>query len=340
MKTSILDYNLPEELIAQEPIEPRDHSRLMVVNRESGEIAHDYFYNLTDYLKDCLIVFNDSMVFPARMVGRLPTGGRVEVLLLRKVEEGLWRCLVKPARKFKEGKEIVFNEKIKAIVREYLGKGERLLEFVSNNKRRANDQELKETGQVPLPPYIKKEIPDAGRYQTVYAKEEGSVAAPTAGLHFTPSLIERLKENGNTIVYITLHVGTFTFKPIQENEIEEHRISEEIYEINEYEAETINEALRQGKRLVAVGTTTVRALESASKNGIIIPGKRTTDLFIYPGYKFKVVKSMITNFHLPRTTLLALVYAFGGVELMKRAYLTAVEKRYRFYSFGDAMLII
>lgn len=340
MKTSILDYDLPEELIAQEPIEPRDHSRLMVVKRKTGEILHDYFYNLTDYLRDCLIVFNDSRVFPARMIGNLATGGKVEVLLLRKVEEGLWRCLVKPAKKFKSGKEIFFNQKIKAIVRDYIGKGERLLEFVSNNERRASDQELKETGQIPLPPYIKKELPNAGRYQTVYAKEEGSVAAPTAGLHFTPSLIEKLKNQGNTIVYITLHVGTFTFKPIQEDEIEKHRISEEIYEISEYEAETINEALKQGKKLVAVGTTTVRALESASKNGIIVPGKRTTDLFIYPGYKFKVVQSMITNFHLPRTTLLALVYAFGGIELMRKAYLTAVKERYRFYSFGDAMLII
>jgi S-adenosylmethionine:tRNA ribosyltransferase-isomerase len=339
MKTSILDYKLPKELIAQEPIEPRDHARLMVVDRKGGSIIHDYFYNLDRYLKDTVIVFNDSRVFPSRLDARFTTGGKAEILLLRKEGEGLWKCLVKPAWKFKPGKELLLKGSLRAKVIAYEGKGERKIFIFEGNNLPASDEELKKAGQVPLPPYIKKELKDPEKYQTVYAKEEGSTAAPTAGLHFTPELIERLKTD-NEIVFITLHVGAFTFKPIEEEEIENHQVSEEEYEITPYEAEIINHAIASGKKVVAVGTTTVRALESAFKDKMIVPGKNKTNLFIYPGYKFQVVDAMITNFHLPRTTLLALVYAFGGIELMRKAYEEAIEKKYRFYSFGDAMLIL
>lgn len=339
MKTSILDYELPPELIAQEPVEPRDHSRLMIVDRNSQKIIHDHFFNLDRYLSDVLLVFNDSRVFPARMEAKFLTGGKAEILLLRKQQKGLWKCLVKPARKFRPGRELTLGNNLKARVIAYEGKGERSILFVNEHNMPASDAELKKAGQVPLPPYIKKELKDKERYQTVYAREEGSAAAPTAGLHFTPELIERLKER-NDIVYITLHVGTFTFKPIEEDEIEKHEIGEEEYEISAYEAEKINEAIECGKKIVAVGTTTVRALESAFEGGKVVPGRKTTRLFIYPGYKFKIVDAMITNFHLPRTTLLALVYAFGGIDLMKKAYEEAIKQRYRFYSFGDAMLIL
>lgn len=339
MKTEILNYKLPKNLIAQEPVEPRDHSNLMVIDRKTGSIVHDKFYNLANYVKDSLIVFNDSRVFPAKIEGNLATGGKVEILLLRKAGEGRWICLTKPARKFKPGKEIQINEELKGRVIEYLGKGLRVIEFMKGNGL-AEDIEIKKAGKIPLPPYIKKEIKNNNRYQTVYAREEGSIAAPTAGLHFTPELIEKLEQADNEIVYITLHVGTFTFKPINTEEIEDFEIGEEEYEITEFEAEAINKAVGEGKKIVAVGTTTVRALESAYIEGKIVPGRRKTKLFIYPGYQFKVVDAMITNFHLPKTTLLALVYAFGGVELMKKAYEIAVEKKYRFYSFGDAMLIL
>lgn len=340
MKTDILDYDLPEELIAQKPVEPRDHSRLMVVVRSTGEIIHDRFYNLPKYIADSLFVFNDSKVFPARIEGRLETGGRAEMLLVRKIEDGCWKALVKPARKFTKNKKIYLDNGIVATVKEYSGKGERVLIFQNSSGKPASDDDLKKAGQIPLPPYIKVSLGDNNRYQTVYAREEGSIAAPTAGLHFTTELIEKLKNAGNDVVFITLHVGTFTFRPITSENIEEHSISEEVFEISEYEARKINEAIESQKRVVAVGTTTVRALESAFKDGKIMFGRQSSNLFIYPGYRFQVVDSLITNFHLPRTTLLALVYAFGGIELMKRAYKEAVKNRYRFFSFGDAMLII
>lgn len=339
MKTSILDYELPKELIAQEPCEPRDHARLMVVSRKEGTIVHDRFYNLHRYLRDTLIVFNDSKVFPAKMEGRLDTGGKVEILLLRKVAENSWISLVRPGRKFKTGRRIFFDAGVEGVVAGYKGRGQRIIDFFKGGAP-ASDDDLKKAGRIPLPPYIKRTEISEDSYQTVYASEEGSVAAPTAGLHFTTELIENLKNAGNKVVFITLHVSAFTFKPIETENIEEHEIGEEVYEISDYEAKIINEAIENSMKVVAVGTTTVRALESAFEGGRISPGKKTTRLFIYPGYSFKVVDAMITNFHLPKTTLLALVYAFGGIELMKKAYGEAVKEKYRFYSFGDGMLIL
>lgn len=339
MKTSILDYELPKELIAQEPCEPRDHARLMVVDRKKGTIVHDLFYNLHRYVKDSLIVFNDSKVFPARMEGRLDTGGKAEVLLLRKAGEGIWITLAKPGRKFKTGRRVFFEGGVEGVVAGRSDGGQKIIEFFKEGKP-ASDEDLKKAGKIPLPPYIKKTEISEDSYQTVYACEEGSVAAPTAGLHFTTELIEKMKQAGNEVVFITLHVGTFTFKPIETEKIEQHEIGEEIYEISDYEAKVINEAIEKSMKVVAVGTTTVRALESAFEDGKILSGRKTTRLFIYPGYRFKVVDAMITNFHLPRTTLLALVYAFGGIELMRKAYEEAVREKYRFYSFGDGMLIL
>lgn len=340
MKTEILNYELPEELIAQEPVEPRDHSRLMVVHRENKTISHDHFYNLDRHLSDCLIVFNDSRVFPARIEGRTEKGGRVELLLLRKVSENSWIAMVKPAKKFSPGKKFYFQEGIECLVDSYEGKGVRKVSFFEKDGSSVKETRLKEIGLIPLPPYIKRPLENPGRYQTIYSSEEGSVAAPTAGLHFTNELLEKLVSRGNELVFITLHVGTFTFKPIEAEEIEKHEVSEEEYEISSYEAEIINRAIKEKRKVVAVGTTVVRALESAYEDGTIVPGRRKTNLFIYPGYKFKVVDALITNFHLPRTSLLALVYAFGGIELIKKAYETAVKERYRFFSFGDAMLIL
>lgn len=340
MKTEILDYHLPKELIAQEPVEPRDHSRLMIIDRKSGSVSHDYFFNLANYLKDTLIVLNDSRVFPARLEGRTEAGGKVEVLLLRKKSGNSWLSLVKPAKKFAQGKKFFFENGIYCTVESYAGKGQRILAFYDSFGKAVSEKELKQIGAVPLPPYIKKEIKDPSRYQTVYSKEEGSVAAPTAGLHFTNELLEKLRKTGNDVVFITLHVGAFTFKPIEADEIEKHKIQEEEYEISDYEAEVINKAYEEGRKIVAVGTTVVRALESAFVGGSVQAGKRSTNLFIYPGYQFKVVGALITNFHLPRTSLLALVYAFGGIDLIKKAYEIAIKEKYRFYSFGDAMLIL
>lgn len=340
MKTEILEYYLPKELIAQEPVEPRDHSRLMIVSRSDSSISHDYFYNLSNYIKDSVIVFNDSRVFPARIEFVFETGGKAEILLVRKIFPESWLCFVKPAKKFRVGRVLKICPDIFATVKSYVSPGQREIIITDSSGAVLSDESVKRLGKLPVPPYIKKYPEDPERYQTVYAKEEGSIAAPTAGLHFTPELIRRLEDSRNTVVHITLHVGAFTIRPIQTENIENHTVSEEEYEISEYEAELINRAFEKGRRVVAVGTTVVRALESSYENGRIEPGRRKTDLFIYPGYEFKAVDSLITNFHLPRTSLLALVYAFAGVDLGRSAYEIAVRERYRFYSFGDAMLIL
>lgn len=333
------DFTLPSELIAQEPVEPRDRARLMVVDRKSSTIKHSQFNCLPDYLKKGdLLVFNDTKVFPARIEGKLETGSRVEILLVKNVEGNVWECLTKPAKKFKPGKVIfIENAGIEAQVVGYRGPGLRLLDFKCEGDLISI---LRKVGKVPLPPYIKKEFKNPERYQTVYAKKEGSTAAPTAGLHFTPGLLERIREKGIETVFVTLHIGPGTFKPISTERIENHKIHSEVYEVSREAAEKINNAISEGRRVIAVGTTVVRTLESAFQGGKIAPGSSETDLYIVPGYKFKVVDAMITNFHLPKSTLLVLVSAFARRELIMKAYQEAINKRYRFFSFGDAMLIL
>ena len=326
MKLSDFDYQLPKELIAQEPAESRDSSRLLVL-REG--IEHRSFRDIPEYLEPGdVLVINDTKVLKARIFGKKSTGGKIEALILRKVEDNLWEALVKG--RVKEGSVLEFSGHTAKVIEKDEGKA--FLEF-------SEDPSLimEEQGVYPLPPYIKKYRGDMERYQTVFAKKDGAVAAPTAGLHFTPELLKSIGKKGVDMVHITLHVGWGTFKPVKVENIEEHRMESEWYEISGEAAERINS--REG-RLFAVGTTTVRSLESSSVNGAIIPGAGETDLFIYPGYEFKSgMDALITNFHLPKSTLLMLVTAFGGYERIMKAYRVAVEERYRFFSFGDAMLI-
>ena len=335
----LFNYQLPAELIAQEPVEPRDASRLLVVERASGSLTDSTFARIGSYLRQGdLLVLNDTKVIPALLEARLPTGGAVSVLLLKEREPDVWECLVKPARKLLPGRTITIEgSRLVGRVEEYVEPGIRTIRFSGTDDVRA---ELLRAGAPPLPPYIKKRDIALARYQTVYARREGSAAAPTAGLHFTDRLLAELSAAGIDIAYVTLHVGLDTFKPVTEENPEEHVIHREWMEIAPEEAEKINEAKREGRRVVAVGTTSVRALESAWVDGSVVPGTKETDLYIVPGYRFRVVDALVTNFHLPRTTLLLLVGAFCGQELLKRAYRHAIEERYRFYSFGDAMLIL
>jgi S-adenosylmethionine:tRNA ribosyltransferase-isomerase len=335
----LFNYQLPAELIAQEPVEPRDASRLLVVERASGSLTDSTFARIGSYLRPGdLLVLNDTKVIPALLEARLPTGGAVSVLLLKEREPDVWECLVKPARKLLPGRTITIEgSPLVGRVEEYLEPGIRTIRFFGADDVRTA---LLNAGAPPLPPYIKKRDVALARYQTVYARREGSAAAPTAGLHFTGRLLAELSAAGIDIAYVTLHVGLDTFKPVTEENPEEHVIHREWMEIAPEEAEKINEAKREGRRVVAVGTTSVRALESAWVDGSVVPGTKETDLYIVPGYRFRVVDALVTNFHLPRTTLLLLVGAFCGQELLKRAYRHAIEERYRFYSFGDAMLIL
>jgi len=340
MRTEEFDYNLPKELIAQDPAEPRDSSRLMVIHRETGVIEDRIFRDIGQYLKpgDCLVV-NNTKVIPARLKGeKAHTGGKVEIFLLSEIEEDLWEALVKPGRRLRPGTEVILGEgKLLAKIEKRLAGGERLVSF----KYEGNFNEIiASLGEVPLPPYISKPLDEAERYQTVYAQEWGSVAAPTAGLHFTPELMKRLEEKGIVVVAVTLRVGMDTFRPVREEVIENHKMHSEFYGVSKEAAAVINEAKERGDRIIAVGTTSVRVLESAGRTGRLTPGAGSTRLFVYPGYKFKMVDAMITNFHLPRSTLLMLVSAFGGKELIFKAYEKAINERYRFYSFGDAMFII
>lgn len=340
MRTEEFDYNLPKELIAQDPVEPRDSSRLMVIYRETGIIEDRIFRDIGEYLKpgDCLVV-NNTKVIPARLKGvKAKTGGRVEIFLLSEIEEDLWEALVKPGRRLRPGTEVIFGEgKLLAKIEKRLAGGERLVSF----KYKGDFNEIiASIGEVPLPPYISKPLEEADRYQTVYAQEWGSVAAPTAGLHFTPELMRRLEAEGIVVVAVTLRVGMDTFRPVREEVVENHKMHSEFYSISEEAAAVINEAKGRGDRIIAVGTTSVRVLEAAGQTGRLMPGTGSTKLFIYPGYRFNTVDAMITNFHLPRSTLLMLVSAFGGKELIFKAYDRAIEERYRFYSFGDAMFII
>ncbi|MDI3297693.1 MAG: tRNA preQ1(34) S-adenosylmethionine ribosyltransferase-isomerase QueA [Bacillota bacterium] len=340
------DYDLPEELIAQEPLEPRDASRLMVLDRGRGSWEHRRFRDLVDILRpgDCLVL-NDTRVRPARLLGRRASGGRVELLLLRPLEGDRWEVLGRPARRLRAGSLLLFGaeeageeERLEAEV--LANRGEGLLE-VRFRYRGAWEELLRRLGQVPLPPYIRKPLDDPERYQTVYAREPGSAAAPTAGLHFTPELLERLRRRGVEQVPLTLHVGLDTFRPVLEREVERHRMHAEFFTLSGSAAAAINRARAAGGRVVAVGTTVVRTLESvAGPDGRVEPRQGWTELFIYPGYRYRVVDALLTNFHLPRSTLLMLVAAFAGRDLVLAAYREAVRQRYRFFSFGDAMLIL
>ena len=344
MKTSDFAYELPERLIAQVPVEPRDASRLLVLHRRTGEREHRQFRDLRAYLRPGdLLVANDSRVIPARLHGRRPqTGGRVEALLLSRREADVWEALVRPGRRFPEGAILEFGCDGRAVRAEVVGRtagGARLLRFAHG----AADA-LDRLGDTPLPPYIRTPLADAERYQTVYARERGSVAAPTAGLHFTPALMADLRAMGVRFAYTTLHIGLDTFRPVQEEELEAHQMHSEYCTLGEGAAAAINETRTAGGRVVAVGTTAVRTLETAARAAgpgeAVAPFAGWTDLFIYPGYAFRAVDCLITNFHLPRSTLLALVSAFAGREAILRAYREAVEREYRFFSFGDAMLIL
>jgi S-adenosylmethionine:tRNA ribosyltransferase-isomerase len=334
-------YHLPPELIAQEPIKDRSKSRLLVLNKDSGVIEHKIFEDIVNYFNpgDCLVL-NDTKVMPARLIGsRKDTGGKIEIILLNRVKSNIWEVLVKPGKKARLGAEFVFGYgRLTAKVLEYTDVGGRLVEFFYEG---LFEQVLDELGQMPIPPYIKKRLTDKNRYQTVYARHSGSAAAPTAGLHFTRSLLEILQNNGIDLSFITLHVGLGTFRPVKVQNIEDHKMHSEYYEISNTAAEQINKAHESGHRVIAVGTTSARALETvADEKGRIEAQKGWSNIFIYPGYKFKAIDGLITNFHLPESTLIMLVCAFAGKDLVFRAYEEAIAHNYRFYSFGDAMLII
>lgn len=341
MKTVDFYYDLPEKLIAQTPLEPRDSSRMMVLNRNSGDICHKHFYDIIDYLNegDCLIL-NDSRVLPARIFGvKDETGATIEFLMLRQIENNTWETLAKPGKKAKPGAKFTFGDGIMtATVKDVTEEGNRIVEFKSEENIYSA---LDKIGQMPLPPYITEKLQDKERYQTVYSNEIGSAAAPTAGLHFTKELLKKIEDKGIRIGYVTLHVGLGTFRPVKVDEITEHKMHSEHYEIPEVTAQLIKETKENGNRVIAVGTTSCRTLESvATKHGEIIACNGFTDIFIYPGYEFKVLDGLVTNFHLPESTLIMLVSAFCGYENTMNAYKVAVEEEYRFFSFGDSMIII
>ena len=339
MKTSDFWYDLPEELIAQTPLKDRDTSRLLVMDRQSGEIQHRHFYDILDYLRpgDCLIM-NDSRVLPARLLGHRPTGGAAELLLLRELGDNCWECLAKPGRKLQIGQEVIFgNGDLKATICEIKEDGNRVVQF---HYEGIFLEVLERLGKMPLPPYIKAELSDQERYQTVYSKEVGSAAAPTAGLHFTNDLLDKIRAKGVNTGFVTLHVGLGTFRPVKAEEITDHHMHSELCMISEETAELINSTKKNGGRVICVGTTSCRTLESlVSPDGSFHACSRWTDIFIYPGYTFKAMDGLITNFHLPESTLVMLVSAFSNRDYVLHAYEEAVHERYRFFSFGDAMFI-
>lgn len=339
MKKSDFDFYLPEELIAQTPLERRDGSRLLALDKYSGEIEHRHFYDLPDFLKagDCLVM-NNSRVLPARLIGTRKTGGMVELVLLRDLGDGRWECLSRPGRKTKPGTELSFGDgELNAAVEAVVEGGNRIVRF---DYEGIFLEVLERLGKMPLPPYIKEELNEPERYQTVYSRELGSAAAPTAGLHFTEELLEKLRAKGVKLCYVTLHVGLGTFRPVKEDEIEDHEMHSEFCVIPEETAQAVNETKRAGGRIIAVGTTSCRTLEGfAKEDGTLEACSGWTNIFIYPGYKFKCIDALITNFHLPESTLIMLVSALAGRENILNAYKTAVEERYRFFSFGDAMFI-
>ncbi|GAW92707.1 tRNA preQ1(34) S-adenosylmethionine ribosyltransferase-isomerase QueA [Calderihabitans maritimus] len=341
MRVADFDYQLPEELIAQEPVEPRDSSRLMILHRKTGKIEHRIFRDIVEYLRPGdVMVLNNTRVIPARLYGRkAETGAQVEVFLLTHREGDCWETLVRPGKKVKPGNSIIFgNGELVGKVVGYTEAGGRLIQFQYDGSWEAVINRL---GRTPLPPYIRTAKEYRERYQTVYALHEGSVAAPTAGLHFTPELLEQIKKRGIKVVFLLLHVGLGTFQPVKTDRVEDHRMHAEYYRLSSDTAETINHARRKGGRVIAVGTTTVRTLETvADEEGNVRSGEGWTDIFIYPGHRFRAVDALVTNFHLPRSTLLMLVSAFAGRDKIMEAYREAIDKNYRFYSFGDAMLIL
>lgn len=341
MKTVDFYYDLPKELIAQTPLEPRDSSKMMVMNRKSGELTHKHFYDIVDMLNEGdTLILNDSRVLPARIFGiKEDTGASVEFLMLRQIENNTWETLAKPGKKAKPGTKFIFGDGIMtATVRDVTEEGNRIVDFESEDNIYST---LDKIGQMPLPPYITEKLSDKERYQTVYSNELGSAAAPTAGLHFTKELLQKIKDKGVNIGYVTLHVGLGTFRPVKVDNILEHKMHSEHYEIPAETAELIKETKKNGKRVIAVGTTSCRTLESvANEHGKIIACHGFTDIFIYPGFEFKVLDGLVTNFHLPESTLIMLVSAFSGFENTMNAYKVAVEEKYRFFSFGDSMMII
>ena len=340
MKTSDFYFDLPEELIAQDPLEDRSSSRLMVLDKNTGEITHRIFRDITEYLHpgDCLVI-NDTKVIPARLIGaKEDTGAKIEILLLKRKENDIWETLVKPGKKCRPGAKVVFgNGELRAEILEVLEDGNRLVQFSYEG---IFEEVLDRLGQMPLPPYITHKLQDKNRYQTVYAKYEGSAAAPTAGLHFTKELLKEIEDSGVRIARVTLHVGLGTFRPVKMENVLEHHMHSEYYHVSKEAADIINDTRRNGGRVISVGTTSTRTLESvAQDDGTIVPGSGNTEIFIYPGYKFKAIDCLITNFHLPESTLLMLVSALAGKDHILAAYEEAVKERYRFFSFGDAMFI-
>ena len=340
MKTSDFYYDLPQELIAQDPLEDRSASRLMVLDKKTGKIQHHIFKEIVNYLNpgDCMVI-NDTKVIPARLYGaKVGTDAKIEVLLLKRKENNIWETLVKPGKKAKIGTKISFGEGLLiGEVVDIVEEGNRLIQFTSEG---IFEEILDKLGQMPLPPYITHQLKDKNRYQTVYAKHDGSAAAPTAGLHFTPELLEEIRAKGVNIAHVTLHVGLGTFRPVKVEDVTQHHMHSEFYVVEEDQAALINETKKKGGKIISVGTTSLRTLESAStEDGILKAGSGWTDIFIYPGYRFKIVDRLITNFHLPESTLIMLVSALAGKEHIMAAYEEAVKDKYRFFSFGDAMFI-
>ncbi|WP_297998707.1 tRNA preQ1(34) S-adenosylmethionine ribosyltransferase-isomerase QueA [uncultured Phascolarctobacterium sp.] len=337
MLVTDFDYELPQELIAQHPMEPRDHSRLLVVDKHTGELQHKHFYDLVDYLRPGdVLVFNDTRVIPARLHGTKDTGAHVEVFLLTRRDATDWEVLVRPGKKLQVGARINFSDELSCEVIEHTDFGGRVVRFKYEG---IFEEILDRLGETPLPPYITAPLEDKERYQTVYNRERGSAAAPTAGLHFTKELLAKIKELGCEEVFVTLHVGLGTFRPVSEANIEDHKMHKEFYTVSQEAADAINKAKAEGRRIIAVGTTAVRTLESAGADGTLRAGGNWTNIFIYPGYKFRFVDELVTNFHLPQSTLLMLVSTLATRDIMLATYKKAVEERYRFFSFGDAMFI-
>ena len=340
MKTSDFYYDLPKELIAQDPLEDRSSSRLLHLSMKDGSVEHRHFTDILDYLKkgDCLVI-NDTRVIPARLYGhKEETGALIEILLLKRKKDDIWECLVKPGKKARPGAKITFgNGILTGEILDIVEEGNRLIQF---HYEGIFEEILDQLGEMPLPPYITHKLQDKNRYQTVYAKHDGSAAAPTAGLHFTEELLKKVQEKGVNIAHVTLHVGLGTFRPVKVDDVEQHHMHSEFYIVEEDQAELINRTKKQGGRVIAVGTTSCRTLESAAdENGVIQAGNGWTEIFIYPGYRFKMIDGLITNFHLPESTLMMLVSALAGKERIMAAYEEAVKERYRFFSFGDAMFI-
>ena len=339
MDKSLFNYELPQELIAQTPLSERTSSRLMVLNRKKDEISHAIFKDIGSFLNkgDCLVI-NNTKVIPARLIGTLEgSDAQVELLLLKQLDMNRWDCIVYPGKKLRAGAAVSFGDKLKATVEQVLEDGNRIVEFSYNG---VFEEILDELGETPLPPYITEKLEDKSRYQTVYAKHKGSAAAPTAGLHFTEELLKELEDKGVVIAFFTLHIGLGTFRPVKVDNIADHKMHSEYCEVEVREAEKINRARENGGRIIALGTTAVRTLEAFNKDGKMYPINAETDIFIHPGHKFKAVDGIITNFHLPESTLIMLVSAFAGREFTLEAYDTAVREKYRFFSFGDCMLIV